>query len=106
MEEETTDVVEVKVKTPGPKVPWQSIIVLLFGAVIVIYAAVAPNVQTTRRVFSVVMMLLWSILWALVLWLTWKDGKEVSAWLLMIIPITLMIIYFVLILIMNIDSEL
>lgn len=94
-----------KIKEPFPKVCWQSIIVFILGAVIIIYAAAAPNVEETKRVFSIVMMLLWSILWGLVLWIFWRDGKLLTSWLVMIVPIVLMILFFVLAVILNIDPE-
>jgi len=95
-----------KVVDKPPKVCWQSIIVLVFAAIIVIYAAVAPNVEDTKRVFSIIMMILWATLWAIVLWVIWKDGKSLSSWLMLIVPIALMIVFFVLVVILNVDAVL
>lgn len=106
MEDTDVDVVEIKRTSVVPKVSWQAILVLVLGAIIVIYSAVAPGVQDTRRVFSAVMMALWAALWALVLWLLWRDGKGTVAWLLTLVPVALMIVFFVFVILMNIDSQL
>jgi hypothetical protein len=100
-DEITTSSTIVKSK---PRICWQALAILVFGAFIVIYAAVAPGVQTNRRVFSIVMMLLWAILWALILWITWKDSSNLVVWLLFLIPLSLMIVFFILVIVMNIDS--
>jgi len=90
---------------PKKTVGWSSIVILILGAVVVIYSAVAPGVDQSRRIFGVVMMLLWSILWALILWVLWKNGKRDTSWILLIIPVTIMLIFFVFILIMNIGTS-
>ena len=84
--------------------PWPSIIIGVLGAIVVIYIAVAPGVATDRRLFGVIIMALWTIVWALILWVLWKECHRVASWWLLLIPIAIMAIFFILIIIMNIGA--
>jgi len=89
----------------GNSVPWPTIIISILGAVVVIYTAVAPNVDNNRRVFGVVLMLLWTIVWALILWVLWKDYHRPASWWLLLIPVIIMALFFILIIVMNVGAS-
>lgn len=85
--------------------PWPTIIISVIGAIIVIYIAVAPNVDENRRIFGIVLMTLWTIAWALILWVLWKEGHRASSWWLLLIPVIAMALFFIVIIILNIGSS-
>jgi len=84
--------------------PWPTIIISVLGAIIIIYTAIAPNVNNDRRVFGFVLIMLWTIVWALILWVLWKECHKASSWWILLIPVSIMILFFVVIIILNIGS--
>ena len=84
--------------------PWPTIIISVIGAIIIVYTAVAPNVNNDRRIFGIVLMTLWTIVWALILWVLWKECHRAATWWLLIVPVTIMALFFILIIIMNIGA--
>lgn len=84
--------------------PWPTIIVSVLGAIVVVYTAVAPNVNTDRRIFGIVMMTLWTIVWALILWVLWKECHRAATWWLLIVPVAIMALFFILIILMDIGA--
>lgn len=85
--------------------PWPSIIVSVVGAAIVIYAAVAPNIDDNRRIFGVVLITLWTIAWALILWVLWRECHHATSWWMLFIPIIAMVLFFVVVIVLNIGSS-
>lgn len=84
--------------------PWPTIIISVLGAIIVVYTAVAPNVNTDRRIFGIIMMTLWTIVWALILWVLWKECHRAVTWWLLLIPVAIMALFFIVIILMNIGA--
>lgn len=84
--------------------PWPTIIISVVGAVFVIYSAVAPNISSDRRIFGSIMLALWTIVWALILWVLWRECHRAAAWWLILVPLAVMILFFVLIIILNIGA--
>ena len=84
--------------------PWPTIIISILGAIIIIYTAIAPNVNNDRRVFGIVLIMLWTIVWALILWVLWKECHKASSWWILLIPVSIMIFFFVVIIILNIGA--
>jgi hypothetical protein len=91
--------------SPMDSNPWPTIIISILGAIIVIYIAVAPNVSTNRRLFGIILMILWTIAWALILWVLWIECHKSASWWLLLIPVTIMAIFFILIIVMNFGSS-
>lgn len=85
--------------------PWPTIIISVLGAIVVIYTAIAPNVDENRRVFGVILMLLWTAVWAIILWVLWRECHRSASWWLLLIPVILMAIFFVVIIILNLGSS-
>lgn len=85
--------------------PWPTIIISILGAIVIIYTAVAPNVDENRRIFGVVFLLLWTLIWAILLWVLWRECHRSSSWWLLLIPVITMALFFVLIIIMNVGSS-
>lgn len=86
------------------KVPWPSIIMLILGLFIVVYTAIAPGVNNDRRVFGVILILLWTFLWALILFSLWNESLEAETWWLLIIPVSIMAIFFIIIIILDVGT--
>ena len=85
----------------GSRVAWPAIILALIGGVLVVYTAIAPGVNTNARIFGIILLTLWTIMWALILWVMWRDCHRSISWWLLFIPLTVMGLFFVLIIIMN-----
>ena len=86
--------------------PWPSIIIGIVGAIIVIYTIIAPGVPGDRRIFGTIMMALWTAVWALILWVLWRECKKAATWWLLLIPVIIMAIFFILIIALNVGSPL
>jgi len=84
--------------------PWPTIIISVLGAMVVIYIAIAPNVNDDRRLFGVVLLALWTAVWALILWVLWKECHRSATWWLLLIPVIMMALFFVVIIILNIGA--
>lgn len=87
-------------------IPWPMIIISIIGAIIVIYTAVAPNIDETRRVFGVVFTILWTLIWAIILWVLWRECYTSMTWWLLLLPTTLIILFWIAIIIFNAGSSL
>lgn len=85
--------------------PWPSIIIGILGGIIVVYTTVAPGISGDRRVFGAVIMVLWTAVWALILWVLWKEGNKAVTWWLLLIPIIVMVTFFILIIVLDIGSS-
>lgn len=83
--------------------PWPVAIIVLIGGSFVIYSAVASVVSSARRTFVALMMLLWTAVWALLLWLLWSRCYNSLAWWMMIIPIAMMLLFFILLIALNLE---
>lgn len=85
-------------------VPWPVIIVSVIGGGIVIYTAVAPGISSDRRTFGVILITLWTLVWALILWVMWKECHHPATWWLLLIPLVLEILFFILIILLDLGS--
>lgn len=85
--------------------PWPTIIISVIGAILLMYTAVAPNLDINRRLFGVMLILLWCAMWALILWVLWKECHRPTTWWLLFIPVILVLIFFVLVIIVNAGSS-
>lgn len=79
-----------------------SIVLAVIAAIMVVYTAVAPNVFDDRRMLGIILLSLWSAMWALILWVIAKDTDVYYVWWILIIPVTSMLLFFILIIVMNI----
>lgn len=85
-------------------VPWPIIIVAILGVGIVIYTGAAQNVIEGRRIFGVVLILLWTIMWCLILWGLWKYCYYRIMWWVSLVPVIMMVLFFILVIVLNIGS--
>lgn len=84
--------------------PWPTIVVALVGAVFVIYSAMAPSISSNRRIFTAVFLALWTLAWALILLVLWRDCQAITTWCLMIVPVMLMLLFFLVIIVFNLGN--
>ena len=82
-----------KVNSP----PWPTILISIIGAVLLIVTAVVPNIDSNRRIFGIIFIFLWSLVWALILWVLWKECHRSTSWWLLLIPVAILAIFFILI---------
>ena len=78
-------------------VPWPIIIVGIIGIIIIIYIGIGPNITSNKRIFGITLLILWTLIWCLLLWVLWNENYYVLTWWLMIIPIITIIVFFVVI---------
>lgn len=84
--------------------PWPTIIIAVLGASLTIYTAVAPNIDNSRRGFGAILIILWTLLWALLLWILWRNNNRAAAWWLLLIPSISIILFFVFIVVMDLEA--
>jgi hypothetical protein len=85
--------------------PWAAIIMLIFGGILLIYTAMGGNINANVKIFGIIMILLWSLLWAFLLYLLWKDNLITSTWWMLVIGVSVLTFFFVLIVILNVDNS-
>ena len=85
--------------------PWPTIIISVLGAIVVMYTAIAPGVDENRRIFGVIITILWTVMWALILWVLWKDCHRSATWWLLLVPVALLAVFFILIIVANVGSS-
>ena len=78
-------------------VPWPIIIVGIIGIIIIIYIGIGPNITSNKRIFGITLLILWTLIWCLLLWVLWNENYYLLTWWLMIIPIITIIVFFVVI---------
>jgi len=92
---------DIEIKYSKDSVPWPSIIMLIFGGIIVLFTIAGPNIPSDIKILGVMLVVLWSLLWTLILWLLWIQYTEAISWWLSILPIIIIILFFVLIILLN-----
>lgn len=86
-------------------IPWPTILISVFGGILIVYTAVAPDILNNKRVFGIVMIGLWTLLWALLLWVLWRDKYYAISWWMLLVPVTVILLFFILVIIMNLGSQ-
>lgn len=81
-------------------VPWPVIIVAIIGIIIILYIAIGPYISNSKRIFGVTLLILWTLIWCLLLWVLWSEGYYSMSWWLMLIPIFTMVIFFAIVIIL------
>ncbi len=81
---------------------WPVFVMAIIGLGLAIYTAIGPNIKANRIVFGFIFLVLWTIMWCLILWVLWKSGQYKQTWLLLIVPITLAMIFFIVVVILAI----
>jgi len=75
--------------------PWPTIIILVIGSVLLIYIAVGPNINSVSRWFGISFILLWTLAWALTLFVLSHNGN-ITAWYLMVVGVIIIVTVFIL----------
>lgn len=79
------------------EVPWPIIIIAVMTLVYLIYTAAINTISSDRKLFGIIFFTLWGILWSVILWVLWREKHHTEAWLLLLIPVTLLTLFFVLV---------
>jgi hypothetical protein len=85
-------------------VPWQMIISILIGVGLILYTALLATIAPARRNFSVLMLILWTLLWAILLWVLWGHCENATAWWLLIFSTLVTLTFFILIVALNLGG--
>lgn len=86
-------------------IPWPAVMVLLIGLSFAIYAGVAPDIDSHRRIFGSVTLAIWTIICSLLIWLVWSDNHEEAAWWFGLLAMTIIFIIFIVFIIFNIGAD-
>lgn len=84
--------------------PWPTIIIAGIGAGLLMYTAVGQGIPQDRRIFGIVMILLWTLLWALLAWVLWRECHVAGAWWLLIIGVAILVLFFVIVIALNLGG--
>lgn len=85
--------------------PWPVIIVILVGLIAAMLMLFIPNVNGGVRSLGVVLLLIWTLIWALILWYMWKECHTRATWWLLILPVAMAILFVVLVGFFHIGSN-
>lgn len=80
-----------------PSIAWPSVVILLLGAVLSLYAALTSDISEDIRGFAVAILALWCAMWAMILYVLWKSEREEKTWFLAIVPVAIALVFFILI---------
>lgn len=86
-------------------IAWPAVIILISGTILVIYSAVTTHITPSRRIFGSILLAIWTIIWAILLWVLWRECHTQACWWLSLIPLTLMFALFIVIIVFNIGGD-
>lgn len=81
-------------------VPWPVIITAIVSSVFLITTGVLNN-NSERKLFGIIFFLLWGLLWCILLGVLWREKHYTEAWFLMIIPLTMLTLFFILVIVLD-----
>jgi len=90
--------------TPSNSIPWPSILIIIIGFSLCIYTGIAPTINSDRRIFGVIIIFLWSILFSLICYVFWENRLYSTSWLISLIPLFILSLFFILIILLNLGS--
>ncbi len=85
--------------------PWPTIIIAMVGIGLLIYTSVGFGIPTDRRIFGIVMIILWTLLWCILLWILWKEGNWPAAWWMAVIGVAVLVLFFVVVIALNLGQQ-
>lgn len=86
-------------------VPWPLIIMVILGLGLVLYTALlSGNIASARRNFSILLLLLWTLLWSMLLWVLWRQCEDVLSWWLLVFSSIIIITFFILVVALNLGG--
>lgn len=77
-----------------------TIIIIVLGVILSIYVLVA-NIDSQRKIVTMIFYGVWVIIWAVLLYLLWRESSYAASWWLLLIAITIMLVYFMVIVIFD-----
>lgn len=83
--------------------PWPTIILLLVGGSLTMIAAGDPNLDNSKRIFTMILIIFWVIIWSIILMILWRENHRIESWWWLLIPITVIVLCFVLLVVINIQ---
>jgi hypothetical protein len=87
---------DIKTFPISQPVPWPSVIMTIFGVILILYTGFAPIPDPNRRPFGLILLILWTLMWILILWVFWRDEHYTASWSLLCIASILMFLFFIL----------
>jgi hypothetical protein len=92
------------IKTPPNTyyVPWPSVIITVLGIIVVIYTLFAPNITTYTRIYIAITLVIWTIVFALILWWLYRWNFYAAAWWVLLISVVVAAVFFVVLILFGI----
>ena len=81
--------------------PWPVIIVSVVGGVLAMYTALTPHIGMTRRIYALILIISWTLLWVFLLLVPWRHGMHTQAWLLAVIAIAGLALFFIILILLD-----
>lgn len=75
--------------------PLPAIIMGIAGAITVMSIAIIPGIDRERRIFGIILIILWTAIWAVVLIMITNECQPEICWWLLLISIIIMLIFFI-----------
>ena len=85
--------------------PWAMIIMMITGGILLVYTTLGENIDSNVKIFGILMIVLWTLMWSFILYLLWKDNYITSTWWMLVLGISALIFFFILIIILNVDKS-
>jgi hypothetical protein len=85
--------------------PWASIIMSIFGIILLLCTALGAGIDTNVKIFGILMILLWTLTWSIILYLLWKDNFIKSTWWMLVIGTSVLTLFYYLIVVFNVDNS-
>jgi hypothetical protein len=85
--------------------PWASIIMSIFGSILLLCTALGVGIDTNVKIFGILMILLWTLTWSIILYLLWKDNFINSTWWMLVIGTSVLTLFYCLIVVFNVDNS-
>lgn len=93
--------VKTDVECENTQWPLPSIIIIIIGLAAIIYISVV-SMMPGRKIFSLILVSLWVLIWAIIIYITWINCMITVSWLLLMIPIIFILIFVILVIWLNV----
>lgn len=75
--------------------PWALIIFIVISILLLILIAFSPNISDSKKLFSFIIILFWTIAWSFILYYMWISENYTDTWIYSFMSIIISIIFVV-----------
>lgn len=81
------------------------VFILLMGVILVTYAATDKNIDGNVRAYSIVIAIVWTLIWVVLLGHLWHRGKYAISWWLSLIGFAGLLVYMIVLIFVHSDNQ-